>query len=345
MTAQKQTQETCFGQQTKGSTQLVGPIALPSKDFIFAHSVVVFIFFDEKRTLLPQHRFFLNLGICQIWRLFGGMEIIFDGQKRSDWSMDLLTVQRAMYYGDGVFESMCMADAQVPLLVQHLRRLQQGLEVLGIQCPDALRSPDDFGAYLTSYPHAYARLRLCVWRAAGGLYRPTHSTGHWMLTVVPQPGTAAFESAAEGVVLGVCTQVRLPMDAVSGFKTFNAPRYVIAAREAEAAGWDDALLLNAAERVCEATSSNVFWWRDGVLYTPPLSEGCVDGVMRGYLLRHAPTPATERVATVADLLGADELFLTNAVRGIIPVRALQNKTYPHIQTPTLSQWLKVRVVG
>jgi branched-chain amino acid aminotransferase len=136
----------------------------------------------------------------------------------------------------------------------------------------------------------------------------------------------------------VSANVRLPIDALSGVKTLNAPRYVAAAIEARQSGWDDALLLNADGHVCEATSSNVFWWKGDQLCTPPLSDGPVTGTFRNLLLQLASVkgiPQAQKSLSPGMLFGADEVFLTNAVQGIRPVRFFEEKEYPCTKT----RWL------
>jgi branched-subunit amino acid aminotransferase/4-amino-4-deoxychorismate lyase len=113
------------------------------------------------------------------------------------------------------------------------------------------------------------------------------------------------------------------MDSFSGIKTLNAARYVQAARDAKLQGWDDAVLLNAAERVCEATSSNLFWWEKGELRTVALEEGCVAGVFRAFLMEEAPRLGILVKTTTLlpeQLTELEGLFLTNSIRGIVPAK-------------------------
>lgn len=228
--------------------------------------------------------------------------------------------QRALFYGDALFETMRAFDGRLPLLGRHWERLRSGLMQLGFELPlewDAVFFEKNIQAI--SPPNA--RIRLTVWRSAGGHYRPTNNQPQFLIMAEPLLGTA-FEWPNDGLTLGVSAWVRLPIDAYSNLKTLNSPRYVAAAREAKTKGWDEALLLNTFERVCEATSSNVFWWAGDVLCTVPLSEGCVAGVMRALVLETAAKAglATSEQATEPEaLLEAEEIFLTNAIRGIQPV--------------------------
>ncbi|MBK6931300.1 MAG: aminotransferase class IV family protein [Saprospirales bacterium] len=238
----------------------------------------------------------------------------------------LEAAQRALFYGDALFETIRVFDGRMPYLERHWARLHAGMSALGFTPPKTWEAAF-FRAEIAKLQLVNARVRLTVWRSPGGLFRPENDYPQFLIAATPLPSDH-FEWPGAGMDIGLCTAVRLPVDAFSNFKTLNAPRYVAAAREAKAMGWDDALLLNANERVCEATSSNVFWWEKQAVYTVPLSEGCVAGVMReilleisnrnGYLLR-------ERPVTFAALQQADEIFLSNAIRGIIPVRNFTGK--------------------
>jgi branched-chain amino acid aminotransferase len=120
------------------------------------------------------------------------------------------------------------------------------------------------------------------------------------------------------------------MDVLSSLKTNNYLVYAMGAIHAKKHRFNDSLILNSSNRVCDSTIANVFWVKDKKVYTPPLSEGCVAGVMRANLLTRIPNEGlevTEKEATEQDLLDADELFLTNALNGIRWVRQFRHKTY------------------
>lgn len=238
-----------------------------------------------------------------------------------------------MYYGDALFETIRVFEGRAPYLRAHVARLTGGLRLLGFEVPDEW-SADFFLDHLQKIAPRNARVRLTVWRAPGGLYLPADNTPHWLLAAGALEHDR-FVWPERGLLLGVCASVRLPVDAYSNLKTLNAPRYGAAAREAAAKGYDDTLILNAFERVCEATSSNVFWWENDTLCTPPLAEGCVAGVLRAEILRLARQEGLavqEKPATFAAVCAADEIFLTNAVRGMIPAARLGEKSLSDART-------------
>jgi branched-chain amino acid aminotransferase len=248
----------------------------------------------------------------------------------------LSLAQRGLYYGDALFESIRVFGGRIPLLERHWDRLSQGMGLMGYRIP-TLWSADFFRREILRVAPPDARVRLTVWRAPGGLYLPENDDPQFLITAAGLE-TGVFEWPSAGIQVGLCGSVRLPVDALSGLKTLNAARYVAAAKYAQERGWDDAILLNAYERVCEATSSNVFWFEDEKLCTPPLSDGCVTGVMRDLLLtltRETGLETAEIPASFDRLMAAEEVFLSNAVRGIRPVHSCEGKVFAQAQTRRL----------
>ncbi len=242
-------------------------------------------------------------------------------------------VHRGLYYNDSLFETIRVFQGRIPLMTQHWARLSKGLRLMGYDVP-AEWSGAFFEHEILRIAPANARARLTVWRSSGGLYNPENNTPRFLIAAQALESDG-YEWLSEGIHLGQCGSVRLPVDDYSGLKTLNAARYVAAAREAEAKDLADIIILNAHGHVCETTNSNVFWVEKDALYTPPLSDGCVTGVMRELLLaltNAAGYAVREKSATFADLLTADEVFLTNAVRGIRWVRECEGKVFGCTQT-------------
>jgi len=118
--------------------------------------------------------------------------------------------------------------------------------------------------------------------------------------------------------------------------------YAMAAQQAKAHKWNDALLLNTKGNIVEGTIANIFWVKDGIIYTPPLTEGCIAGTLRAYLLDVLPTKGygvQEQPLTNATLLTADEVFLTNAIRGVKWVGTVENKVYRNEVVRTITYTL------
>ncbi len=249
-------------------------------------------------------------------------------------------VQRGLYYADSLFETIRVFQGRIPLMARHWARLSRGLGLMGYDVP-ADWSGAFFEQEILRIAPGNARVRLTVWRSSGGLFNPENNTPQFLIAAQALESDG-YEWLPRGIRLGFCKSVRLPLDDYSGLKTLNAARYVAAAQEAEAKGMDDMVILNASGHVCETTNSNVFWLEEDTLCTPPLTDGCVTGVMRELLLaltNGGGYVIKEKSATFADLLAADEVFLTNAVRGIRWVRECEGKVFESSRTAAVYELL------
>lgn len=252
------------------------------------------------------------------------MSVNYNGRLIEALPPDFESLQRAWSYGDFLFESIRVFGGRTPLINRHWERLYIGLKALGYQIP-AHWSANFFRGEIARSAPPNARVRLTVWRNPGGLYRPTDHSPQFLIQTTPLPSDR-YEWPEKGLRVGICAGLRVAADAYSGLKALNAPRYVAAALEAARAGWDEGLLLNAHGHVTESERGNLFWVERGQVFTPPLSDGCVTGVMRN-LLFSLNSDIQERSLTPAALARADEAFLTNALKGVRPIRYFEKKEY------------------
>jgi branched-chain amino acid aminotransferase len=170
-------------------------------------------------------------------------------------------------------------------------------------------------------------LRLTLTRGEGGrglageIRKPT-----LIGTLDPFDGQLRFQS----VKMMISTIRRNLYSPASHMKTLSYMDNVLAAREAAAAGADDALMLNSAGRVASSTIANIFLEKDGAFITPTLAEGILPGVMRAAVIRtatHLGIRVKERRVQFSDVAAADGLFLTNSLRLIRPVAMLDGRRY------------------
>ncbi len=241
---------------------------------------------------------------------------------------------RGIKYGDGLFETMLWTGGQIRYLGYHVDRLKKSLKTLRIQ---------DFDRFDADKIHAQAlalidknkldaeadyRLRLQLFRNGSGLYSPVRNDAQYFLEIDPiQPESKNKKS---GLIVGLYADHFKAASSLANLKSSNALIFVLAGLFRKEAGLDEVIILNQDGLVCEAMSSNVFVYYRGTLYTPALSEGCVDGVMRRAVIEMASKlelPLVEARIDPALLLEADEIFLTNALKGIQWVMGYQNKRY------------------
>jgi 4-amino-4-deoxychorismate lyase len=225
---------------------------------------------------------------------------------------------RGLQYGDGLFETILVRNGIARFIDAHLARLARGCARLGIPYDDdGLRG--DAARALEAAP-ALAILKLVVTRgsAARRGYAPQPGTARRIATL---SATADTGSMTAGVTLGIARTRAATNPTLAGLKHLNRLDNVLAA--AEIAGGDhDVLMLDVADRIVSGASCNVFVTRDGRLATPKLDSAGVAGVLRGIVQREAPKlglVVQERALTLADLAAADEVLVTNARIGVVPV--------------------------
>ncbi|MCH5598481.1 aminotransferase class IV [Niabella ginsengisoli] len=181
---------------------------------------------------------------------------------------------------------------------------------------------------------ASARVRLSFSNGNGGLYdgggKLNYLIEAWSLD------TSINDLNVNGMVTGFCPLVKKSCDHVANLKSASALTYSVAAQYVQQQKWNDCIILNHRENICETTIANLFWIKNGTIFTPSLTEGCVDGVMRAYLIDTIET-ITETPCRPIDLLEADEVFITNVIRGIRWIRSVENINYTNQLTSRLHQ--------
>ena len=240
---------------------------------------------------------------------------------------------------------MLVRDGRVRLASYHFDRLFSGLGFLryGIP-PDFTREllEREILHLCTRNGHPdLARVRLVVFRGEGGIFDRVDPQPHYIIESWPL--TASFiDFNPKGLVIDVFPDGRKACDPLANLKSNNYLLYVLGAGYAHDHGLDDCVILNSRETVADSTIANLFYSKDGQIYTPPLSDGGVAGVMRRHLLTSMHTAGfslQERTVTVPDLLRADEVFLTNALRGVRWVAAFREARYSHTLTLAIHEKL------
>jgi branched-chain amino acid aminotransferase len=235
-------------------------------------------------------------------------------------------MNRAFIYGDLLFETIKVMDGVPQLISLHYNRLMQSAKLLKF---DANLSMDEFvqtiQQCLAKEQLQTARVRFVLHRDADGFYSPQGNQTRYFAEAFPLDS-----HYPKSLTLGVYTDNYKPCNELASVKSGNSLLYVMGGIFAKEQGWDDAILLNEHGCVCEATSSNIFAVKNDKVYTPALTEGCVAGVMRAHTLeqlRHADYEVHETVISMEQLLEADAVFLTNAIRGIVNVSAIGDKLF------------------
>jgi branched-chain amino acid aminotransferase len=261
--------------------------------------------------------------------------LYYNGEILPDGAPLITAGNRGLRYGDGLFETIKVTNGTMPLFHLHMDRMLHGLSVLQMELPP-LYTADYIQETILNLCDRNntlqaARVRITIIRGNGTLY--TSNTAHASIIIQSDPlGADYLALNTTGFTIDVYTEVQKSCDLLANLKSNNYLPYVMAALYSRKQQLNDCLLLNTHGRICDATIANVFWVHNNEIFTPPLSEGGVAGVMRKHLLyelRNAGYTVHEKSCTVATLEAADEIFLTNALYGIRWVRQFGTKLYPN----------------
>jgi len=263
-----------------------------------------------------------------------------DSPRRTYWMDDRIVDERdavlpvldhGLLYGDGLFEGIRMCERRVCGLADHLRRLSTGAKAIGLVLPGGVAACEK-AVLETARAHGSddAYVRLIVTRGVGELgVDPSSCREPRLVVIVSDISMYPEEKRRAGLALAT-SSLRRPQAGVldPGVKSLNYLNSVLAKREARLHGADEALLLNAQGQIAEASGANVFAVRDGVVATPPPTDGALSGITRRSVLdlaRGLGYDARERTLGRVDLWDADEVFLTGSGARIVSVASLDGQ--------------------
>jgi branched-chain amino acid aminotransferase len=257
---------------------------------------------------------------------------------------------RAFHYGDGVFETMRIVKGRVCFLDAHQARLEEGLKALRIERPKSLDLAGLERQVLelverNEMPNARCRLTVC--RDSPGYFRPKRNDGAYAMELMAVPQDVYLLND-RGFTVDLYPEMRKAVNQLSVHKTLNAQLYVMASLWCIDRHLDDCLLQNDRGNIIDSSAGNLFIVSNGVLYTPSLDDGCLGGIMRMQVINIAlenGIKVYECSLNPQNLLGADEMFFTNAARGVQWVGAYRTKRYGHRMALRLQDLLVKKVLS
>ena len=262
-----------------------------------------------------------------------GQFICFNGKMIPATSPSLFHNNRGFCYGDALFETIHANGTRIQFFTEHYRRITTHLSLLKIK-PPRFFGPQNLEEAMTKLLNKNrilkgARLRLSVFRNSGGYYTPQTNESSYLITATPLEEDL-YTLNKKGLKIDIFRDIHKPLNRFSNMKTANSLLYIMAGIKKSENGVDDMILVNEKGNLCEGIASNLFLVKGKEIFTPPLGDGCVEGVMRGQLIRIAAENGffcREKSLVENDLKEADEIFLSNAVKGITWVVAWKQKRY------------------
>jgi len=254
-----------------------------------------------------------------------GLKVYINGELVEKEDAKISVFDHGLLYGDGVFEGIRIYHGKTFRLKEHIDRLWRSAKLIMLEIPmsreemaDAIHNTLEVNSMDEGY------IRVLVTRGIGTLgLSPTKCKNPCVIIITDYISLYPQEMYDNGLELVTATTVKNHPEAMSPrIKSLNYLNNILAKIEALNAGVIEAIMLNAAGYVTECTGDNIFTIERGVLKTPPLAAGILEGITRGIVMelaREAGIPVSEENMTRYDLFNADECFLTGSAAEIIPV--------------------------
>ncbi len=241
---------------------------------------------------------------------------------------------RGLRFGDALFETLRYVSGNLFFWEDHYFRLMASMRILRMEIPmeftlEFLEEEISKTVQENGLENG-ARIRLTVFRNGGGKYLPTTNNVSYLIDMeaLESPFYLVDETKYE---VELFKDYYLNRDMLSNLKTTNKILNVVASVFAKENGYDNCLLVNNDKQVVEATNGNLFFVKDNKVKTPPLSDGCLDGIIRKKLIEiitaSEDIQLEEESISPFELQKADELFITNSIQGIVPISKYRKKGY------------------
>lgn len=241
---------------------------------------------------------------------------------------------RGFLYGDAVFETLKVLDNKVLFLEDHYFRLMASMRIVRMEIPMNFTMEFFEEQILLLLPTlekaSSCRVRFSVFRQSGGFYLPKTNAVEFIVTAETLEN-ALYSFDASFYEVELFKDFFVTKQLLSSIKSNNKLVQVTGSIFAHENGYNNCLLMNDEKNIVEALQSNLFLLTGNKLITPPVSDGCLNGIMRKQILAIARKTegleVLEESISPFDLQKADELFLTNVIKGIQPITKYRKKEY------------------
>ena len=265
------------------------------------------------------------------------MSVFLNGQFVPEAEAVVPVNDRGFMYGDGLFETMRVANGKPFRMAQHLERMTRGADFLKIKPPFTPKELEKFAAQLigqNQMPDAVLRITLTRGPGARGYAPGAECKPTMVMTLHAAP---SLENPVEWSI--VTSSFRIPAsDPLSSFKTTSRILNVLARAEAVEKGADEALLINTNGEVAETASGNLFWVYQDNICTVPTGRGVLPGITRAIVLEICQAlglPTNKRVIKPGALRNSAGTFVTQSALGIVPVVTFDSE--PVAPSPLVDQ--------
>ncbi|WMI64767.1 aminotransferase class IV [Aestuariibaculum sp. YM273] len=263
----------------------------------------------------------------------------------------LSTQNRGYAFGDALFETIKASHGKLLFWEDHYFRLMASMRIMRMEIPmnftmEFLEDQIQNTLKANNLSAASARVKLMVHRNEGGLYLPQTNAIGFNISVKQLEDE--FYQLSEGFYeVDLFKDYYISPSLLSTLKTNNKALHVVGSIYANENNLNNCLILNTNKHVVEALNGNVFLVKGNTIKTPPLSDGCLKGVMRKQIIDAIKTledyELIEESVSPFELQKSDEIFITNVISGIIPVSKYRKKTFGNEVAKTILQKLNVKI--
>ncbi|MCR8668077.1 aminotransferase class IV [Aestuariibaculum sp. M13] len=265
---------------------------------------------------------------------------------------NILSIQNRGYaYGDALFETIKASHGKLLFWEDHYFRLMASMRIMRMEIPmnftmEFLEEQIQNTLKANSLTEASARVKLTVHRNEGGLYLPQTNAVGFNISVKPLEDD--FYVLNDGTYeVDLFKDYYVSPSLLSTLKTNNKALHVVGSIYAKENNLNNCLILNTNKQVVEALNGNVFLAKGNIIKTPPLTDGCLKGVMRKQIIDVLKTlegyQLIEESISPFELQKSDEIFITNVISGITPVSKYRKKSFNSEVAKTILQKLNVKI--
>lgn len=273
-----------------------------------------------------------------------------NGTIAADFQVSLQN-NRAFLYGDAVFETIKVVDNNILFLEDHYFRLMASMRILRMEIPDQF-TMEFFENQILELKNAIApapsyRIRITVYRDSDGFYYPNSKVVSFLMHVLPLQNKL-FQHNNTPLEIELFKDFSINTQLLSTLKSTNRMVQITGSIFAKENGYDNCVVLNTDKNVAEALDSNIFMVVGNHIVTPPLADGCLNGILRKQLIAMLSKTEgytfEEKSISPFDLQKADELFLTNAIKGIQSVTKYRKKSFDNKVAQALLNKLNLQLI-
>ena len=275
-------------------------------------------------------------------------KVCYNGKYIEKSKLTVSTNNRGIKYGDAFFETIRCVSGNPVFFEEHYFRMASAFVIMKMDVPlnfdmDVFKKLIQDLLIRNNLNHQSARVRITFFRQDGGYYLPTTKSINFIIDTEPLIDEE-YKLNVNGLKLGVYKDNYIGTNSLSQLKSNNRLLNVLAAIYSRENHYDDVVLMNHKRNIVETVSGNLFIISDNSIFTPPIKDGCVDGVVRRVLCTNKQFNVHEKSLSYLDLLNAKEIFITNVISGAKWVREITHSNYSQKKTIEILKFLNSRLL-